>query len=122
MGKTNYVSIARVAYRFGPVICDALRKFQEEILYIVTPKERAKIQQFYDRLQQLDVSLEILLREFTIQVEQEYQLIYHEIEETFSSKNSTAVQAEHSMALAKACGVDDSNIMKKNKDLDDFFL
>lgn len=126
----NYVAWVRLIMlvlrelriRFGPVISDAFRKFEEEILYIVTPKERANIQQFYDRLQQLDVSHEILLREFTIQVEQEYQLIYHEIEETFSSKNSTAVQAEHSMALAKACGVDDSKIMKDNKDLDDFFL
>jgi len=125
----NYVAWVRLIMlvlrelliRFGPVISDALRKFQEEILYIVTPKERAAIQQFYNRMQQLDVSLEVLLREFTIQVEQEYQLIYHEIEETFSSKNSTAVQAEHSMALAKACGVDDSKIMKNNKDLDDFF-
>lgn len=107
--------------RLSPVIADVLRKFEEAVLYTVTPKERVVIQQFYDRMQQLDISLEILLREFTIQVEQEYQLIYHEIEETFSSKNSSAVQAEHSVALAKACGVDDSKIMKSNKDLDDFF-
>lgn len=125
----NYVAWARLTMlvlrelriRLGPVIADVLRKFEEAILYTVTPKERVVIQQFYDRMQQLDVSLEILLREFIIQVEQEYQLIYHEIEETFSSKNSSAVQAEHSVELAKACGVDDSKIMKSNKDLDNFF-
>lgn len=125
----NYVAWARLimlvlrelCIRLGPVIAGALREFEEAILYIVTPKERVVIQQFYDRMQQLDVSLEILLREFIIQVEQEYQLIYHEIEETFSSKKSSAVQAEHSVALAKACGVDDLKIMKNNKDLDDFF-
>lgn len=125
----NYVAWARLIMlvlrelriRFGPVISEVLRKFEEAILYHVTPKEREVIQQFYDRMQQLDVSLEILLREFTIQIEQEYQLIYHEIEETFSSKNSSTIQAEHSIALAKACGVNDSKIMKSNKDLDDFF-
>lgn len=125
----NYVAWARLimlvlrelCIRLTPVITDVLRKFQEAILYTVTPKERVLIQQFYDRMQQLDASLEILLREFIIRVEQEYQLIYHEIEETFSSSNSSTVQAEHSVALAKACGVDESKIMKDNKDLDDFF-
>lgn len=126
----NYVAWARLAMlvlrelriRFGPVIADVLKKFEEEIiLYTVTPKEKVVIHQFYERIQQQDVSLEILLREFTTQVEQEYQLIYHEIEGTFSNKNSSAVQAEHSVALAKVCGVDDSKIIKSNKDLDDFF-
>lgn len=125
----NYIAWARLVMlvlrelriRFGPVIADTIKKFEEEILYTVTPKERVVIQQFYERMQQLDVSLEILFREFTIQVEQEYQLINHEIEETFSNRNSSVVQAENSAALAKACGVDDSKIIKSNKDLDDFF-
>ncbi|MFU0783623.1 MAG: hypothetical protein ACFWT2_11155 [Thermoanaerobacterium thermosaccharolyticum] len=114
----NYLAWARLimlvlwelGIRLGPAILEVLRKFEEAILYHVTPKEREVIQRFYDRI-----------REFTIQIEQEYQLIYHEIQETFSSKNSSTIQAEHSIALAKACGVDDSKIMKNNKDLDDFF-
>ena len=125
----NYVAWARLMMlvlrelriRLGPVILEVLKKFQEEILYNVTPKEREVIQRFYNRMQQLDVSLEILLREFTMQIQEEYQLVYHEIQETFLSENSLEIQAEHSIALAKACGVDDSKIMKSNKDLDDFF-
>ena len=115
------LALRELRFRLGPVILTAIKKFEETILYYVTPKEKLVIQQYYQRMQQLDISLEILLREFTIQVEQEYQAIYHEIEETFSVKNSSAVQAEHSVALAKACGVDDSKIIKSNKDLDDFF-
>ncbi|WP_052414527.1 hypothetical protein [Paenibacillus sp. FSL R5-0345] len=126
----NYVAWARLIMlvlrelriRLGPVISELLSKFEEAILYHVTPRERKVIQQFYERIQQLDVSLEILLQEFTLQIEKEYQLISHEIVETFSSENSSIMQAEHSITLAKLCGVNDSKIIKSNKDLDDFFI
>ena len=125
----NYVGWARLIMlvlrelriRLGPVVLETLSKFTKEILYYVTPKEREVVQKFYERIQELDISLEILFREFTIQVEDEYKLINNEIEETFSNKNSSLIQAEHSVALAKACGVSNSRIMKNNKELDDFF-
>ena len=125
----NYVGWARLIMlvlrelriRLGPVVLETLSNFTKEILYYVTPEEREVVQKFYERIQELDISLEILFREFTIQVEDEYKLINNEIEETFSNKNSSLIQAEHSVALAKACGVSNSRIMKNNKELDDFF-
>lgn len=125
----NYIAWVRLVIlilrelriRLGPVISEVLKNFVQSILYCVTPRERKVIQQFYNRMEQFDISLQKMLQEFIIQIEKEYKVINNEINETFSSKNSSVIQAEHSIVLAKACGVSEDKIMKSNKDLDDFF-
>jgi hypothetical protein len=117
-----FLVLRELKIRFGSIIVDIMKKFKDAILYgIVTPKERERIQAFYERMQALDIYLKQVLEDFIAEVEAEYRVIYKEIEETFSKKNSTAVQASHSVKLAQACGVEETKIIKDLSELDAFF-
>lgn len=107
--------------RYGPVVLDALKRVAGEILYTATPQEQAVIRAFQQRMEQLDTQLDVLLSEFTAAVEAEYRMIHQELAEAFSSENTAGEQAEHSVKLAEACGVDQNKIMRSRADMDRFF-
>ena len=121
-GKLVLLVLRELRIRLGPVIAQVMKKLEDMILYdITTPKERALIASFYQRIQDFDASLAFILDEFRTQVEEEYQKIFHEIEESFSDNNAPEEQVEHSVRLAELCGVENSKIINNLDDLDAFF-
>jgi hypothetical protein len=113
--------LKELVIRYGPVIEELMRKFVDNILGILTPMEKDRIQAFYKRLSEYDDELSALFAEFVKQVEKEYAELYYEISETFSENNSSIEQANHSIRLAEVCGVDNDKIIRNHSQLDDLF-
>ena len=83
---------------------------------------RRKQYERYEEMEQIDISLKMLLDEFIVQVEKEYKMLHYEIEESFSDKNASAIRAEHSIELAKMCHVEEDRIVRSNRELDEIML
>lgn len=108
--------------RFGPVILQIIRNFEESILNILTPAEKRRIDEFKARLAEFEQHLYDLFCEFVKQVEKEYEELNAEIKATFDEKSSSSERFQHSIKLAELTKVDESKIVKSHKDLDDLFI
>lgn len=126
----NFVAWARLtmlilkelAIRFGPVGKELVKDFMNSVLYTMTEKEKRIVHDFYNRMQELNLSLEAVLREFMYQVENEYKEIERQLMMTTDLSLSSAKRAEHSVELAQVCGVSEDKIIKSNDELDNLFL
>lgn len=114
--------LKELAIRVGPIINQVLDGFTESVLGILTPGEKQRIIDFYERMAQYDQYLDLLYAEFVKQVELEYEKLYLEVHETFSEENSYKYRAEHSVKLAEASGVSEEKIIRNRNQLDDLFL
>ena len=114
--------LKELAIRLGPVADQIIERFWDEMANHLTPAERERIHAFYERMQEYDQYLDLLLTEYAKQVEKEYRELYQEIQETFRDDTSASERAEHSVRLAETAGVKEEKIVRSLDDLDDLFL
>lgn len=114
--------LKELVIRLGPVINKALIEFMNSVMGILTPDEKQRITEFYNRMEEYDRFLWALYAEFVKQVEIEYQQLRFEIHETFNEDKSDRYRAEHSVKLAEICGVPEEKIIRNHEQLDELFL
>lgn len=106
--------------RYGSLIEEAILEFVNGVLSEVRlPAEQKRIKEFFGRLDRYDKELALILREFIISVEKEYEAIYGEIQKTFDKLKTSSQRAIHSVKLADAMEVEEQRIAKSHKDLDE---
>lgn len=108
--------------RYGSKVMDELKSFLSKISSMLTPHERKMLNEYYERMQDMDQELNQLLSEFMNMVNKEYMLVHTELEESFNDNNDAVTQGVHSEKLAEACNVSDDKIIRTREDLDKFFL
>lgn len=114
--------LKELAIRLGSVADQIIERFWDEMANHLTSVERERIHAFYQRMQEYDQYLDLLLAEYVKQVEKEYRELYQEIQETFRDDTFVGERAEHSVRLAEAAGVKKEKIVRSLDDLDDLFL
>lgn len=108
--------------RYGNVLGEVTYQFVADVLSEVrTPVEKKKINDFYRRIETHDQELSLILKEFVVAVEKEYEELYKEIQKTFDEASTSSQRAINSVKLAKLSGVDDTKIIKSHKELDELF-
>lgn len=113
--------LKELAYRYGGYLNRYINAFTQEIMDIVTPAEKKRIEEFKDRLIEYQEHLDQLFALFVKQIEQEYMEMYQEISATFDSNLDVAERANHSIKLAQISNVSEKKIIKSINQLDDFF-
>ena len=114
--------LKELCIRYGPVIKKVLSDFLEMVLtQLQTQKERQRIVDFYNRLEQYDHYLDLVLKEFIQEVEEEYRKLYVEIDGTFNESLSATERTEHSIKLAEMSNVDENKIIHNYSELEDYF-
>jgi hypothetical protein len=113
--------LKEVGIRYGPVVTKVTDGFTSEIANTFSMSEKATVQNYYKRAQQTDIDLDLLLKEFVSENENEHKSIQNEVDASCSGKNNSSEQADHSVEVAKKCDVPENRVMKSIGDVDNFF-
>lgn len=107
--------------RYGSVIKKALDEFLDQVLtQLQTLKEKQRIVEFYGRLEQHEQCLDLMLKEFIAEVEEEYRQLNVEIEGTFDETLSSKENVQHSIKMADMSNVDENKIIRNYADLEKY--
>lgn len=82
--------------------------------------EQKAIQAFYERMEKYDKELDELFREFVAEVEAEYKQFKENLNGAYNVELATNVRADYCVKMAQDAGVEDSKIMRSNRDLDHY--
>jgi len=107
--------------RYGNQIMETFKSFFSEMWDILNTSERQLLYQYHARMEAVDRELNIMLNEFIDMVNEEYLLMYGELEASFNEELSSDQRLYHSTKLAEICGVEDEKIIKSDENLFDFF-
>jgi hypothetical protein len=108
--------------RYGDKVLTALKAFLDEIGNILTQNERKLLNEYYDRMQRLDMQLAQLLNEYAEMINREHDLLDAELEASFNGDNTAYDRSEHSVKLAEYSKVNNNEIIRTQNDLDNYFL
>lgn len=107
--------------RYGNQIMETFKSFFSEMWDILNTSERQLLYQYHARMEAVDRDLNIMLNEFIDMVNEEYLLMYGELEASFNEELSSDQRLYHSTKLAEICGVEDEKIIRSDENLFDFF-
>lgn len=107
--------------RYGNQIMEAFKSFFNEMWDILNNSERQLLYEYHARMEAVDKQLNIMLNEFIDMINEEYLLMYGELEASFNEEFSCSQRLHHSIKLAEMCGVEEENIIRSDEDLFNFF-
>lgn len=105
------------ATKFAQALASCAFEYSRLMLY---RKEKALVTQFIESQYRLDEELEKQYAEYLLELETQSTQFYTLIDHAFDSDFRTAFL--HSILLAEAAGVKESEILSSTKDIDSFFL
>lgn len=105
------------ATKFAQALASCAFEYSRLMLY---RKEQALVTQFIESQYRLDEELEKQYAEYLLELETQSTQFYTLIDHAFDSDFRTAFL--HSILLAEAAGVKESEILSSTKDIDSFFL
>lgn len=105
--------------RYGNIVLKLMKDFIKELPSV---GEYEVIQQFYERLNNLDISLNQEYKLFVKDLEEEYGKILDIVEVLNDSSLADEDKSQHSVQLSKSCKVEKEKIIKDFNDLDELFL
>lgn len=106
--------------RYGPQIKRVLVNLAMAFVQSVSVSEQKAIQVFYERMEKYDKELDELFREFVAEVEAEYKQFKENLNGAYNVELATNVRADYCVKMAQDAGVEDSKIMRSNRDLDHY--
>ena len=108
--------------RYGSIIKKALADFMNQVLmYLQNAGEKQRIVEFYGRLEQHEQYLDQMLKEFAMEVEEEYRQLHEEIDGAFDETLSIDEKIQHATKMAEMSNVDDDMIKYNYEELEDYF-
>ena len=124
----NYVAWCRLVMlvlkeliiRYGLQIKRVLVNLAMAFMQSVSVSEQKAIQAFYERMEKYDKELDELFREFVAEVEAEYKQFKENLNGAYNVELATNVRADYCVKMAQDAGVEDSKIMRSNRDLDHY--
>lgn len=114
--------VKELIVRFGPELKWLLKQILNWFLYASqTPNEKKLIQEFYERMNIIDVTNQQLLQELVQAVQIEYIEAHIKIDASLNSYFDNQTRIDASVELAKLMEVDENKIMQSDTDFYLFF-
>lgn len=108
--------------RYGNQMLEVIKVFLKEIDSLLSFEDKKNIKEYYDRMNKFNLKLEEELNELIEKVNEEYLLLYGELEQVLNEDIELGQRGKHSERVAELCGVEDGKVIRTLDDLDKFFL
>lgn len=113
-GRLIMIIFRELKIRYGGVVNQAVSKYLSE----VGLNDAYTLKQYYDRMDVLDQKLELMLKDFVVNIEREYEAFMNGMNKSLNPTMGTAEQRRiASVEFAKNQGVSENRIMRTPEEL-----
>ena len=113
-GRLIILIFRELKIRYGSVVIQAVSKYLSE----VGLNDAYALKQYYDRMNALDQKLELMLKDFVVNIERQYKTFLDELNKSLNPAMGTAEQRRiASVEFAKNQGVSEDRIMRTPEEL-----
>lgn len=108
--------------RYGNDINKYFIDFMSEIKKALSYNERKILDDYYNRVQEMDMNINNIIKDFSEIMDEKYAVFQSELTLTIDCNLEIEEQVKHSVKVAEICNVPKEKIINTREDLDDFFL
>ncbi|WP_195245597.1 hypothetical protein [Clostridium celatum] len=108
--------------RYGDKVLYCSKLFLNEVGNLLSYEDNKLLNQYHERMYNFNKKLEVELNELMSKVNEEYNLLYGELELALNNQIELEERVKHTEIVAEICEVKEEEIIRNFDDLDKFFL